>query len=351
MLKFQHHDILTAKPICNANMSTKTSEIRIHLIGGALAGLAETISTQPIDIIKTRQQLFISRSQQHGTYAPVHDSYAPKSNLLFFRWNNENGMWSIMRSIRQEAIRNNRNAFLQFYRGVLPPIMSIVPSTCVMFVCNEQAKRWMHSLSGHSSSSSTSLLAAITAGALSGLPEAVILTPFELIKVRLQSKQYLGHYRNTQDCFRKMIRQEGVSSLFRGLTPTILRNCVWNGAYFGLIHMIKPQLPKPESVFEDMAISFVSGSVSGTFATIFNTPFDVVKSRIQNEIVPISSSSIQTRIYRNTSQSLLYLYRTEGFSSLYKGFLTKVLKMSVGGGVSIAVFEAICSLYNMGNKF
>jgi solute carrier family 25 2-oxodicarboxylate transporter 21 len=99
-----------------------------------------------------------------------------------------------------------------------------------------------------------------------------------------------------------------------------------------------------------MGISFVSGAVSGTFATIFNTPFDVVKSRIQNEIVPISSPSMQTRIYRNTFQSLLYLYRAEGFSSLYKGFLTKVLKMSVGGGVSIAVFEAICSLSNMGNK-
>jgi len=146
----------------------------------------------------------------------------------------------------------------------------------------------------------------------------------------------------------QMRRQEGVSSLFRGLWPTIYRNCVWNGAYFGLIHIVKPYLPTPQSHLDELAINFTSGAVAGTFATVFNTPFDVVKSRIQNEVVlrnsHNSSGSGSHRVYRNTIQSMLYLYRSEGYKALYKGFSAKVIRMSIGGGVGIAVFESICSL-------
>jgi len=67
-----------------------------------------------------------------------------------------------------------------------------------------------------------------------------------------------------------------------------------------------------------------------------NTPFDVVKSRIQGAtkvpgVVPK---------YNWTYPSLLLIAREEGAAALYKGFLPKVLRLAPGGGVLLLVVEA-----------
>jgi solute carrier family 25 2-oxodicarboxylate transporter 21 len=43
-------------------------------------------------------------------------------------------------------------------------------------------------------------------------------------------------------------------------------------------------------------------------------------------------------------QSLALIWRTEGATALYKGFVPKLIRMGLGGGVSVATFEGICIL-------
>jgi solute carrier family 25 2-oxodicarboxylate transporter 21 len=58
---------------------------------------------------------------------------------------------------------------------------------------------------------------------------------------------------------------------------------MWNGGYFGIIHYIRGVLPKPDSKKGELATNFAAGALGGTFGTMLNTPFDVVKTRIQNQ--------------------------------------------------------------------
>ena len=55
-------------------------------------------------------------------------------------------------------------------------------------------------------------------GAFSGIPEALTVTPFQVVKVRLQAKENLGLYRSTWHCITKVLRSEGPAAFATGVT-------------------------------------------------------------------------------------------------------------------------------------
>jgi solute carrier family 25 2-oxodicarboxylate transporter 21 len=56
-----------------------------------------------------------------------------------------------------------------------------------------------------------------------------------------------------------------------------------------------------------LARNFVAGAIGGTFATILNTPFDVVKTRIQNQ----PNGGVLK--YNWTLPGVATVYREEGY--------------------------------------
>lgn len=82
-----------------------------------------------------------------------------------------------------------------------------------------------------------------------------------------------------------------------------------------------------------MTRNFLAGFLGGSFATIFNTPMDVVKSRLQNQkgknpwAFPV----------------LLQIFREEGFRALYKGFVPRLYRLGPGGGIMLLAFDLVSS--------
>jgi solute carrier family 25 2-oxodicarboxylate transporter 21 len=117
-------------------------------------------------------------------------------------------------------------------------------------------------------------------------------------------------------------------AFFKGMESTLWRHGVWSGAYFGSINYIKSILKG--SVDNQTSLSFISGVIGGTFGTLLNTPFDVVKTRVQNNI------------YRgNTLGGLVFIAKREGARALWKGFVPKVLRLGPGGGIMLVMFDAV----------
>lgn len=143
-------------------------------------------------------------------------------------------------------------------------------------------------------------------------------------------------YLGTIDCLNKVIRREGILALYNGLEATMMRNITWNAGYFGVIFQVKAQLPaKPE-----LLNSFIAGTIGGCVGTVLNTPFDVVKSRIQNSPQTISPSK-----YNWSIPSLFIVAREEGIRALYKGFIPKVLRLGPGGGILLVVYNSLMDLF------
>lgn len=67
------------------------------------------------------------------------------------------------------------------------------------------------------------------------------------------------------------------------------------------------------------------------------SPFDVVKSRIQNS--PKIAGSVPK--YNWAVPALGTIMKEEGFGALYKGFLPKVLRLGPGGGILLVVFTGM----------
>lgn len=82
-----------------------------------------------------------------------------------------------------ETFRNvyREGGFFRFYRGMAPELAGMIPKSSAMFASYEMTKVYMGKTHGD-----TSQVAAF-AGLVSGVPEALTVQPFQLVKIRLQA--------------------------------------------------------------------------------------------------------------------------------------------------------------------
>jgi solute carrier family 25 (mitochondrial 2-oxodicarboxylate transporter), member 21 len=181
----------------------------------------------------------------------------------------------------------------------------------------------------------------ILTGASAGATEAIVVVPFELVKIRLQDKASAGKYNGMVDVVIKTVKNEGILALYNGLESTMWRHILWNAGYFGCIFQVRELIPKADTKRGQVINDLISGSIGGTVGTIINTPMDVVKSRIQNS----PKVAGQTLKYNWAWPAVATVAREEGFGALYKGFLPKVLRLGPGGGILLVVFTGVMDFF------
>lgn len=269
-----------------------------NFAAGAIAGVSEILTFYPLDVVKTRMQLETGKGKHGmvGTLAGI---------------------------IREEGVG-------RLYRGLVPPLLLEAPKRAVKFAANDFWGKTYLKLSGESKM--TSQLSIVT-GCSAGATESFVVVPFELVKIKLQDKS--STFAGPIDVVRQVVKKEGILGLYAGMEATFWRHFWWNGGYFGCIHQVRAVMPKAETPQGQLFNNFVSGSVGGFVGTVLNTPFDVVKSRIQG------ASKVPGVIpkYNWTYPALVTIFREEGPAALYKGFAPKVLRLAPGGGVLLLVVE------------
>ncbi|OJA20269.1 hypothetical protein AZE42_04304 [Rhizopogon vesiculosus] len=260
-----------------------------NFAAGAIAGVSEILTFYPLDVVKTRMQLETGKAKH--------------------------GMVGTLSSIVKEE------GFGRLYRGLVPPLLLEAPKRAVKFAANDF---WGKTYMGVFGESKMTQQLSILTGCSAGATESFVVVPFELVKIKLQDKT--STFAGPIDVVKHVIRKEGVLGLYAGMEATFWRHFWWNGGYFGCIHQTEQG---------QLFNNFVSGSVGGFVGTLVNTPFDVVKSRIQG------TSKVPGVVpkYNWTYPALMTIMREEGPAALYKGFLPKVLRLAPGGGVLLLVVE------------
>jgi len=276
---------------------TQHHNIVNSVIAGGTAGICEVLIMYPLDVVKTRSQL------------------SKEKSLAVFKQ-----LGGIIKSEGVPAL----------YRGIISPILAEAPKRAMKFTANEIYKPFFSDKNNKLNWWRSGL-----AGAAAGATETFINCPFEVIKVRMQSKENKTLYKNTMDAVIKVGSKEGPLALYKGFEAQLLRNMVWNGAYFAIIPTIKSFLGNPTSKYDGWFKAFLSGALGGGIATTLNTPFDVVKSRMQNQ------KSVEEIIYRWSVPSLFKIYREEGLKALYKGYAARMYRLAPGGGIMVCVFDIV----------
>nr|XP_044621450.1 mitochondrial 2-oxodicarboxylate carrier isoform X3 [Equus asinus] len=166
----------------------------------------------PLDVVKTRFQI-----QRCATDPNSYKSLGDSFRVIF----------------RTEGL-------FGFYKGILPPILAETPKRAVKFFTFEQYKKLLGYVS-----LSPALTFAI-AGLGSGLTEAIVVNPFEVVKVGLQAnRNKFTEQPSTMSYARHIIKKEGLGlqGLNKGFTATLGRHGVFNMVYFGFYHNVKNILP------------------------------------------------------------------------------------------------------------
>ncbi|OAG34502.1 hypothetical protein AYO21_11324 [Fonsecaea monophora] len=231
-----------------------------------------------------------------------------------------------------------------FYRAIGAPILMEAPKRATKFASNAAFGSFYQKLFGQEKM--TQPLSIVT-GASAGVAESFVICPFEVVKLRMQNPANASQYKNVVDCVGKLARNEGLSVFFQGFECTMWRSVVWNAAYFGCIFQIRALLPKADTKAGQMTNDLIAGSLGGTAGIFVNTPFDVVKSRIQS----VATSTHQVRKYNWAFPALATVIREEGVSALYKGLVPKLARFCPGGGILLVTYTTVIDfLTTMNNK-
>lgn len=258
---------------------------------GALAGLVNTLVLSPLDVVKTRLQ-----AQGGGAVAGTR----------------YNGLFHALRAMLREE------GLISYYRGLSASLYAFVPNWAIYWYTYEQCKR-TYGRSDSRPKVFVHVLSALTAGAIT----AVTTAPFWTLKSRLQVDMAATagqrRYRSVPHGFRKIVREEGVSGLYKGLTPTL----------FGLGH-VAIQFPLYEYLKSTLASNSTDGvdgevqakhvliasSLSKIAASAVFYPHEVLRTRIQVDTTAVRKSFEIVRV----GDLVRDIVRRDGARGLYRGF-------------------------------
>lgn len=155
------------------------------------------------------------------------------------------------------------------------------------------------------------------AGSMAGGIAGFVGNPGEIVMVRLQGDfakppEKRFNYKHCFDALFRMVREEGASSLGRGLGPNVFRAILMNASQLASYDFFKAELLKTSYFQDNIYCHFTASFAAGTVATTVCSPADVLKSRIMNASGPGSSSTLGV-----IRQSM----KAEGPAFMFKGWV------------------------------
>jgi solute carrier family 25, member 38 len=185
--------------------------------------------------------------------------------------------------------------------------------------------------------SSSSPQVHLTAGAVSGLVNCVLLQPLDLLKTRLQqpaSPPASCRPPTMISTVRSIYHQEGPLGLWRGTWPTIVRNTPGSALYFAALNGSRQVMMRACGVdaVDQLPPSFnmLAGSASRVAVGWVLMPFTVLKARYESDLY---------KEYRGMRTAFVDIWRREGGRTLFAGFGATALRDAPYAGLYLAMYE------------
>lgn len=386
-----------------------------HLIGGGIAGLAESSVCHPLDTLKTRMQLrrqaapsieqvvvkvrdslmepalrlkhslqdpsasykinpttviqgdgaslFHEPSWKAAAAAASAPSHSPHANhrTVVIKPPRSTGAATLHSSTVQAPLGPigtarriiEREGFMALYKGLSAVYAGIIPKMAIRFVSFEQYRDWGHTFVKNQQWNISPTSITFTAGLASGLTEAiVVVTPAEVCKIRMQGQYHsmmdpsqMQHrkYTNVIQTAVMIVREEGLGALYKGVVPTMLRQGCNQAVNFTAYNIIKTQVMEWQGTTELASWqSLAIGGLSGGMGPLVNNPLDVIKTRLQKQVVVPG----RPPKYSGLLSGMAIVAREEGVFALWKGIVPRLLRIVPGQAITFMTYEAVSAQMN-----
>jgi solute carrier family 25 protein 39/40 len=288
-------------------MSSEFQLNPLQKIAAATGGAALTaLLTTPFDVLKTRAQ--IASYAQSSAASSSSSASSAASNVR------------IAALIRSEGIG-------ALWRGLQPSLIMALPASGIYFpiyeYLREQSRRHLNA----------DRSAPLIAGSAARVVTSAIVCPLEIARTNFQATA--RKETSTLSAYRALygaVRRRGVSSLWTGLGPTLLRDVPFSAIYWGLYEVAKGSLrPHTDSEF---AIAFGAGAFAGLVSAAATNPLDVVKSRRQAALVATNEAGTSWVIAQR-------IWQHEGWRGFCAGIGPRCAKVAPACAVMISTYEFI----------
>lgn len=306
-----HNAAISAQKTTKAaieNPAATTSTILHHpymravlpFINGGLAGMTATIVIQPVDMVKVRLQL-AGEGARTG----------PRPSAL---------------GITKEIIASGK--VLDLYTGLSAGLLrQAVYTTARMGFFDT----FINTLNARAEEQNRKITFAerAVAGLSAGGIAAMIGNPADLALVRMQSDglkppEARAHYRSVFDALARIPKQEGLTALWAGALPTVIRAMALNMGQLTFFVESKAQL-KQHTSLSPQTQTFAASAIAGFFASFLSLPFDFVKTRLQKQQRDPATGKLP---YKGVLDCARKVVQDEGWLRFYRGFGTYYVRIA-----------------------
>lgn len=269
-----------------------------EFVAGGVGGTAGVLAGYPLDTLRIRQQ--------------------------------HSGGGSALAILRRAVAKEGP---CSLYRGMVAPLASVTFQNAIAFQTYAILSRAFDR--NLAPNDPPSYRAVALGGVGTGAAQSLLLTPVELLKIRLQLQNQTNPTRAHSgpiDVARSIFQAQGLRGIYRGLGITVLRDAPSHGVYFWTYEYVREQLHPGcrKTGQETLRTMVVAGGLAGVASWICCYPLDVVKTRIQAQ----SSSS-----YSGIVDCFATSVRKEGYSVLWRGLGTAVARAFVVNGAVFTAYE------------
>jgi hypothetical protein len=184
-------------------------------------------------------------------------------------------------------------------------------------------------------------------GALSRAAATVALNPISIVKTRIEGANPLIQQESKRGMaseLGRLVRGEGRSSLWKGLLPSLVRDCPHSAIHLMVYNALVTggagtggasnglQLPNWCSNVP------VASLVGTTIATLVTHPADVMRTRAQFFFDIVDAKKRLS--YRETARTL---WAAGGIKAFYSGALLRLVRKGATAAITFTLFEALIS--------
>ncbi|KAI0303464.1 mitochondrial carrier [Multifurca ochricompacta] len=282
----------------------------------ALGNMFASAITNPLDIIKVRQQL--------KTQGSPHPLAAPGAKA--------NAFWSVgLQMARTEGLMSLMN-------GLTASMLRELTYSGIRMGTYEYFKGSIHGLAP-SALPTDGLTLKVFAASVAATLGSAVANPTDLVKVRMQAYYPTGPpYRSTRHAFASVWREGGLRALYRGTDATTIRGVVLSVSQICAYDQLKQSLKRRGAMQEGLGLHFTASMFAGFICSVTSNPVDVVKVRVMND---------KERRYKSVLDCVRTILRQEGPMAFYKGFSMCWARLGAHTVLCFVAFERIRSLFGI----
>ncbi|GBB94447.1 hypothetical protein RclHR1_02360005 [Rhizophagus clarus] len=287
-------------------MTEKKKDKVLHsLVAGLVAGGVEATITYPTEYVKTQLQLDGSSGTKRFK-GPIDCA---------------------IKTVQEKGV-------FGLYKGLSALVIGTAAKAGVRFLTYDQLKTLLQDENGKVSGPRSML-----AGLGAGMVEAItVVTPTETIKTKLIHDQTRAQpqYNGLVHGVTKIIANEGLGGIYRGLFPVMMRQGANQAVRFSTYSTLKQEFQKysgPPGQPLPALVTFGIGAIAGTVTVYATMPLDVIKTKMQGLKAK--------ELYRNSFHCGWKVLKEEGLFAFWKGATPRLSRLLFSGGIIFTVYEQV----------